>query len=294
MDFETFEAGRAIITTTAGDISYVAIGDGPTALFLHGVGTNAHLWRNVIGLLAAERRCVAIDLPLHGHSPAGPATDLTLGGLATAVAAFCDALALVELDVVANDTGGAVAQIFAATQPPLIRTLTLTNCETHDNVPPPAFQATVDLARAGGIAPNAPALLADLTTARAVVFAMGYEDQERLNIETVRCFLQPVLGTEESARQFERLLASLCPDDLLAVEPALARLDKPTLVVWGADDPMFDVKWAYWLRDNIAGAAEVVELPGGKLFFPHERADDLVPLLRAHWLAADHRAPVTS
>jgi pimeloyl-ACP methyl ester carboxylesterase len=36
----------------------------------------------------------------------------------------------------------------------------------------------------------------------------------------------------------------------------------PTLIVWGTDD-VFDVSWAYWLRDAIPGAAEVVEIEGG-------------------------------
>jgi len=44
------------------------------------------------------------------------------------------------VDLVANDSGGGVAQIFAARFPQRLRTLTLTNCGTHDNWPPPGFQ----------------------------------------------------------------------------------------------------------------------------------------------------------
>ena len=107
------------------------------------------------------------------------------GALADGLLAFCDALGLDEIDLVANDTGGAVAQIFAARHPDRLRTFTLTNCEAHDNVPPEAFKPTVDLARAGALAPGAPALLADLAVARDVVFAMGYEDAEFLTPEVV-------------------------------------------------------------------------------------------------------------
>ena len=57
----------------------------------------------------------------------------------------------------------------------------------------------------------------------------------------------------------------------------------PTLVVWGTGDVFFDVKFAYWFRDTIPGVTEVVELDGAKLFFPDERAAELVPLLRRHW-----------
>jgi pimeloyl-ACP methyl ester carboxylesterase len=130
-------------------------------------------------------------------------------------------------------------------------------------------------------------LLADLVAARATVFAAGYENPELPSLEVVRAFLEPVLGTPEAARHFERCLTALEPHDLLAVEPALARLEVPTLVVWGTDDEFFDVQWAYWLRDTIPGVTDVVEIDGAKLFFPDERAAELVPHLRRHWAAAE-------
>ena len=45
----------------------------------------------------------------------------------------------------------------------------------------------------------------------------------------------------------------------------------------------FRRKWAYWLRDTIPGATEVVEIDGGRLFFPDERAAELTAALRRHW-----------
>jgi pimeloyl-ACP methyl ester carboxylesterase len=284
MDIHELDAHRATVATPSGDISYVAVGEGPPALFVHGVGTNAYLWRNVLGRLPG-RRGIALDLPAHGRSPAGPDRDLSLGGLADAVAGLCDALGLAEIDLVGNDTGGGVAQIVAARHSDRLRTLTLTNCETHDNVPPEAFRPTVELARAGGLAPGAPALLADLAAARAAVFAMGYESPDQPPLEVVDAFLRPVLGTPEAALRFERLLAGLDPTDLLAAEPALRELTVPTLVVWGTGDEFFELRWAHWLRDTIPGVTEVVELPGARLFFPDERADELVPLLERHWAA---------
>jgi len=284
---DTFESTRTQIETPNATLSYVDVGTGPTAVFVHGVGTNAFLWRNLVGEVSSARRCVAFDLPLHGCSPARKDQDFRLGALAEIIEEFCDALGLTDIDLVAHDTGGALAQIFAARHPERLRTLTLANCDTHDNVPPEAFKPTVDLARAGGIAPGAPALLADLVAARDLLFAMGYENLEHLSVDTVRSFLEPVLGTPETARQFERMLSALEPTDLLAAEPALARLTVPTLVVWGMADEFFDVRWAYWLRDTIPGVTDVVELAGAKLFFPDERAADFAPRLLNHWRAAE-------
>jgi pimeloyl-ACP methyl ester carboxylesterase len=283
MNVSELESHRRTIQTAMGPVSCLDVGEGPVTLFVHGVGTNALLWRNAIGALAGERRCVAVDLPLHGHTPAGTDQDFRLGSLAAVLDAFCTSADLGVLDLVAHDTGGAVAQVFAANHPERLRSLCLTNCDTHDNIPPEEFKPTVELAAAGAIAAGAADLLADLPLAREALFGTGYQDINHLPIEVLRTFLRPVLGTPDRAHQFEQLLVSLLPEDLLAVEPDLAELQVPTLIVWGTADPFFELSWAYWLKDLIPGAEEVIEIKDGRLFFPDERADELVSSLRQHW-----------
>ena len=277
------EAHRRTITTPQGPVSCIDVGSGPVALFVHGLGTNALLWRHVIQAFADDRRCVAIDLPLHGRTPAAAGQDFSLSALAEVVEGVCETAGLRSVDLVAHDTGGAVAQVFAARHSRRLRSLCLTNCETHDNVPPEAFKPTADLAASGALAAGAEALLADPEAARALVFGSGYEDVTRLDLELLRSFLDPVLGTPGRARQFERFILSLRPDDLLAAEPQLARLTVPTLIVWATQDVFFDLSWAHWLKSLIPGASEVIEIDGGRLFFPEERPADLIDALRKHW-----------
>jgi pimeloyl-ACP methyl ester carboxylesterase len=285
-----FDNHRQLIQTPSADISYVELGAGPTALFVHGVATNAYLWADLVRQVADVRRCLAIDLPVHGQSPARPDQRMTIGAFADLLFEFCAGLHLDKVDVVAHDTGGAVAQVFAGRHPELLASLTLTNCDTHDNVPPEAFAPTVELARAGQIVPAAPALLADLAAARSTLFAPGYEDPEFLTLDMMEAFLQPILGTPAAAEKLQELIASLEPTDLLAAEPALRKLDVPALIAWATADEFFDVKWAYWLHDLLPGAQQVVEVEGAKLFFPHERAAELAGHLRDFWNRASTRA----
>jgi pimeloyl-ACP methyl ester carboxylesterase len=293
MDLPELDAYRHVVSTSSTQVSYLDVGRGPVALFVHGLATNAYLWRNVIELLRDERRCIALDLPLHGQTPASPDQDFSLPALAGVLEDFCAALGLSGFDLVANDTGGAVSQVFAATHPERLATLTLTNCETHDNLPPEPFKPTVEQARAGTLAPAAVGMLADLETARSTVFGSLYAHPELLSDQLVHAYLDPVFGSLERARGFERLLCSLDARDLLAVEPRLRELRTPTLVVWGTGDDNFPVRWAYWLRDTLPCVTEVVELHGARLFFPDERAAELVPHLRNHWslYSQPRRAP---
>lgn len=285
-EMERLDKYRSRVQTPSGPASYIDTGGpGRPVLLVHGVGSSSYLWRNVIGLLDGERRCVAFDLPLHGHTPAAPGQDFTLPGLARFIADGCDALGLADIDVVANDTGGAVTQVFAANHPERLHTLTLTNCEAHDNVPPKVLLPAVLLARLGLLAPIAARMARDVPRGKKRIYGMGYQDISKLPDDIARVWLEAQGGTPEAARQSQRLLTSLHARDLLAAEPALSRLQVPTLIVWGTGDRAFRTKWAYWLRDTIPGATEVVEIDGGRLFFPDERAGELTAALRRHWAA---------
>ena len=285
MQLSQLNAHRHTAATRFGEISYLDLGTGPTALFVHGIATSAYLWRHVMDALSGQRRCIAIDLPLHGQSPVTAEQDLSLAALAAGLDDFCEVLGLTGIDLVANDTGGAIAQIFAARHPQRLATLTLTNCDTVDNLPPEAFKPMVELAAAGNLAPSAVAMFANLEAAAQISFASGYEHLDRIDRDVIRSYLQPCFGTIERARQFERLLVSLDAGDLQAVMPQLGELTVPTLVVWGTGDAFFDVSWAYWLRDTIPGTTRVVTVDGARLFFPEERPMDLVPHLEQHWAA---------
>jgi pimeloyl-ACP methyl ester carboxylesterase len=284
---QDFAAYRKTVRTPSGDVAYVDVGAGPAALFVHGVITGAYLWRNVIEGVRHARRCIAIDLPLHGESPARPDQDFSLRALADLVEEVCAALELGAVDLVGNDTGGAICQIFAARHPERIRTFTLTNTDVQDQALTPALAQLQQVFESGQFVPLAmQALQGDLSLARNSVLGPGYEHPEALSDETIRTYLTPVVGDEERARTLERFVRTMDVDgSLKAVEAQLRQLAAPTLIVWGTGDEFFETRAAYWLRDTIPGAVEVIEVPGAKIFFPDERPGDLVPYLLRHWAA---------
>lgn len=270
------------VTTTFGDIAYTEVGEGPPALFVHGVFLNGHLWRKVIDRVAHTRRCIAIDILAHGETRTAPGQDLTFTAQAEMLDAVCAALDLDAVDVVANDSGGAIAQIFAARHPERIRSLTLTNCDVHDNWPPAALGPIRDLVAAGALADLGQGMLADLDVARAG-FAVAYQWPERLETDTVATYLGPLMASPERIADLERWFAGHDNIQTVEVEPLLRQLTAPTLVVWGTADEFFPVEWAHWLQRTIPGCDTVIELDGAKLFFPEERPDELAEPLLELW-----------
>ena len=273
---------RKSISTRFGEFSYREAGDGPPALFIHGVLVSSLLWENVIRELADERRCIAVDLPGHGRTKVQN-DDYTLTAYAKMIEDFCDTLGLGTIDLVGNDTGGAISQFIATRRPDRLRTLTLTNCDVYDNLPPEAFRPVVDMAAAGGLAPVLKEAARNPDVARANL-AVGYEHAERLSDDKVLEYLEP-FTSEEGARDAEARIVAPKAEELMALDPALQNLEVPALLVWGTGDIYFDIKWAQRLRDTIPGVTDLVEIEGGKLFFVDERADELVPAIRKHWAA---------
>src|SRR5271170_5064789 len=129
-------ASKRSVATPSGRIGYTEAGAGPVSLFVHGVLLNGHLWRHQLAELSDIRRCVAVDLLAHGDTEIAPGQDVSVTANAEMIRQFLDALKIDQVDLVGNDSGGGIAQIFAALYPDRVRSLTLTDCDTHDNWPP--------------------------------------------------------------------------------------------------------------------------------------------------------------
>jgi pimeloyl-ACP methyl ester carboxylesterase len=287
MDTKGFASLRKTVTTPFGEIAYIEKGSGPAALFVHGVLVNGYLWRNVIDQLDGRRRCIAVDLMGHGATRVPDDQDLSFDAQARMLASFVDALGLDQVDLVGNDSGGGIAQIFAANHPERVRSLTLTNCDADDNVFPEQFVPLVELIKGGGMLAAFKPLLGNPEAARKA-FAQTFEHPEQVEAETLDAFLRPAIENEESSRCSQRWMQALKAEDLSRVTPKLRTLHAPTLIIWGTGDVFFDVKWAYWLKDTIPGATEVIEAAGAKLFFPEERPEMLAGHLRTFWPSSPH------
>jgi pimeloyl-ACP methyl ester carboxylesterase len=281
---------RRSVQTASGRISYTEQGEGPVALFVHGVLLNGHLWRHQLAHMSDIRRCIAVDLLAHGDTEIAPDKDVSVTANANMLKEFLDALNIEQVDLVGNDSGGGIAQIFAALYPKRVRSLTLTDCDAHDNWPPEAFKPFLAIAAAGGLRGTLDAMLSNKSIYRSPqALGPAYEHPERLTDDSIEIYLRPLVMTEQRTRDLQRFLAAFDNKHTLAIEAQLKTLKAPTLIVWGTDDVYFDVKWSRWLADTIPGTRRRVEFMGARIFFPEERWAEFNKELRAHWQAAQRK-----
>jgi pimeloyl-ACP methyl ester carboxylesterase len=299
MDIATFHAGRCHADVCSGRIAYVEQGEGPVALFLHGVPLNGYHWRHVIERVKHRRRCVAIDLMGLGYSEIAPAQDVSFAAQARMIGEVIDALGVESVDLVANDSGGAIAQIFAVSYPQRLRSLALTNCDVHDGWPPPQVLPIMEQARKGTLAAVFQPLLERPDHARerfargeSVPLFRSYADPSILTDEIIRLYLQPLLSSQQRIEAFQRYWLAFDNAQTVAIHARLKCLAVPTLIVWGLEDFFFHRKWAYWLKDTIPGAQAVIEVPDGRLFFPEDRPDALAAPMLDFWDNAARGQPI--
>lgn len=271
---------KFVETPTYGTIAYREAGQGPVALYIHGVFLDGALWRHQVEGLADLRRGIAIDLLAHGGS-ATPPGRLTISVQAAMVAEFLDALGLDRVDLVGNDSGGAVSQLLAVHHPQRVRSLTLTNSDVHDNFPPEAFLPIQEIARAGELATMLPLLATDPGSIRAAL-ATSLEDADARSDAELLSFFAPFTDPAH-ASALQQYIAEMEPSELVSIEDQLGTLTTPTLLVWATDDVFFPTAWAEWLARTIPGVQRTVWVEGARLFFPLERPASLIDALRTFW-----------
>src|SRR5262252_1409566 len=127
------------------------------------------------------------------------------------IAEVTDALAIDRADLIANDSGGAIAQIFAAHHPDRLNSLVLTNCDVHDGWPPTQVLPLIEAARNGTLAPifqplvDRPALARERhVRGEPVPLFRCYADPSVLTDEIIRLYLQPLLSSQQRIDAFQR------------------------------------------------------------------------------------------
>src|SRR5829696_2142157 len=227
-----------------GTIRYRESGEGPPIVFLHGLLVDGRLWRKVTPLLEASYRCIVPDLPLGSHAVRmDPRADLSPPGLAGIVAQFLEALRLDDVTVVANDTGGAIAQVTAANHPDRIGHLVLTNCDAFENFPPPAFRPLQWAARVPGMLTGVMQGMR-LAPMRRLPTAYGWLIKRDFAGAPTREWVEPFLSDQGIRRDTVKVLRGIDPEHTFDAADKLSRQERPTLLAWAREDRFFKPKFA--------------------------------------------------
>lgn len=284
-----FTALRQYARTPFGEVAYVSQGAGRAVLLLHGFPLNSFQWRGVIEVLAPHARCIAPDFLGTGHSEVTTDQDLGPETQVNMLVALLDGLGIAAADLIANDSGGAVAQLLAVRHPERVRSLLLTNGDTEKQSPPAAMLPVIELAKQGNFVDQwlAP-WLADPRLARSAqgIGGLCYADPAHPTDEALRMYFGPPVASPGRKAALHRYAVALERNALAGISAALRASRVPTRIVWGMADTIFDASNADFLERSFANSHGVRRLPDAKLFWPEERPALVAAQARILWQSA--------
>lgn len=228
---EEFHTHRHMIETPSGRIAIVEKGSGPVAIFLHGVIVNGWLWRQQLDDLSDMRHCIAVDLMGHGWTETAPGADMGFDAQARMLTELLDTLDLTAVDLVANDSGTGVAQVFAAKHPNRVRSLVLTNGDVHDNWPPKDFKGFLDMVAAGGLPETLRRMVDEKDFYRGPeAMAGAYEAPSAVTDETIDTYIRPHLTSPERTQALVDFILAFDNAQTVRIEPLLREVEAPALI----------------------------------------------------------------
>jgi pimeloyl-ACP methyl ester carboxylesterase/thioester reductase-like protein len=275
-------ATRGATQARIGDynVVYRETGSGAAVVLLHGFA-GAASWEPVVERLADHYRCIVVDTLGLGDTTAEPDADYALPAQAAMVRGLIAALGLDAVHLVGNDTGGAIAQLFAVRWPACVRSLVLSDCDAFDNWPSRQVKLLRWLARLPGAMPALGAAMRIPAVARS---PLGYRrmvfDKSLLTRERLRAYLRPIGSDRASRQRFRRLLLALDPSCTQDIVHLLRSFARPTLIVWGCEDEYWSTSWAKRLYDEIPGAVGLQLIPWAGISCHEERPEHFAQLLR--------------
>ena len=276
---------KRFVETSFGRVATVEVGAAskPPVLFVHGIPTSSYLWRHVIRMLQNDLHCIAPDLMGLGDTEVDPATArFDMEAQAEMLLETMSALGHETFSIVCHDQGGAAAQLIAARMPDRVDALVLTDCVCYDNWPVPAVARLQTFARL----PVLPDLLGRTGVMEWIEahtplsnFRRGVYEPSKLSDEAIAEYLRPLKGSQEARDRFHRFLLAGSPRGTLAAVSGLRRFDKPTLVVWAADDRYISPSWGKRLFEDIPGARRFELIPFCGHFWQEERPAEFASII---------------
>ncbi len=245
---------------------------GDPVVFLHGIPTCSYLWRDIVPVIAEQRRVIVPDMVGYGESAMQDGFDRSIRAQEDMIDGLLDELGIDTCDFVGHDLGGGVGLRLAVHRPERIDRLVLSNAVAYDSWP---VEPVLELGM-----PD--------TTQRSVGEIQELLDKMLRNTLADPDHSEEFIDGIKSQWASEEGVTSLCRNAIATntnhtteIDPA--EVDAETLCLWGADDEFQPMGYAERLVDDIP-EAELVGIEGAQHWVPEDRPEEYRDRLEAFLL----------
>lgn len=235
-----FISGSADIE--GGKIAYLKVGSGKSVVLLHGLFAQKEQWTDFACELSKSGFHVYIpDLPGYGQSTGFAITDYQLSKQVELIHRFTQELNLKTFNLAGNSMGGAIAALLASRYPNEVVTLAFIGA-------PMGIVAWSDQIKAAmyqGVNPFIPITVNQFDLEMSLLFASPPKIDQAIKESAVKEYLN-------NNRHYQQVWDIVNLDD--AVLDPLSRSIKPTFIVWGQQDGIFNVSGIGLLKKKYPNA----------------------------------------
>lgn len=207
-------------------VHYMEAGNGEPLILLHTVGQSLYTWREVFQPLSEHYRVIAVDLLGHGYSSRPNQFDYTVEEQAEFLSIFMKALGIQSAHFVAFSMSAIYVLQFAQKYADMVgRMILISPGELTPEMP--LAVRMIDSAIFGGLASR----LYNIRTVKKVIETALFD----LTILTDECLenYYSTICDGESRKAIQLCLHNFDPEE---TEKGMRSIEKPTLIIWGAED----------------------------------------------------------
>ena len=272
MTIHTQIASQKTVRVGTRDIFVTVQGEGPALVMLHGGGPGASGLSNYsrnIDALARDFTVIVPDMPGYGRSTKGVNKQDSFGDLAGAIRGMLDEMGIDRAHFAGNSLGGAAALRLAVEWPDRVNRIVLMGpggIGTTRALPTKGLNRLLEYYKGEGP-----------TRAKLEDFIRNYLvfDDQSVDVAVIDKRFQDSIDPEVIANppltRPPGLVAAWRMD--LTRDARLSKLDRPVLVLWGADDKVNRPSGAQWLQTHLPNCDSYIFARTGH-WVQWERADE--------------------
>jgi len=232
------------------------VDDAGVFVMLHGYGASSFTWRHWAPALAKRGRVLLVDVKGFGQAPKPDDGEYAPVQLASVVSELIRQLDLYRVTLVGHSLGGGIALLTGLSlidepEARLARTILVASAAYKQRLPP-----FVHLARRPRLSTALFRLFGARRTMRYVLRSIVY-DPDSVTEEMITTYAR-ALESREGIRAALDVGRMIVPDDLDELARGYARLDVPTLLLWGDHDRVVPVAIGERLAAELPSARLVI------------------------------------
>lgn len=214
-------------------------GVGDPVVFLHGIPTQAFLWRDVADVVGHRRRVIAPDLLGFGFADRPDDADLSPVGQATFVQRVLSDLGVERYALVVHDYGALVGAELLARDAGSVTDLVVLNTSLWEEDWRGTGFNPLGLVRLPGLGEVAFRVARKFMLREA--FRQYVTERQRLKDDVMSVYWHPFTDGfgDVLLRLFRREDGRMDEQDFCRWRDAIEAFDRPSLVIWGDQDPTF-------------------------------------------------------